>query len=149
MFPTRPGILLLLPLLWAMPAAAQEPDCANAVDQADMTACAGLDYEAADRELNTVWRDAIADAKTLDEELKTMGGDGRPGHEETLRTAQRAWIGYRDAACEYEGFEARGGSMEPMLASFCLARLTRLRTKELLGEPVSADGESDAGETAQ
>jgi hypothetical protein len=36
-----------------------------------------------------------------------------------------------------------------MLANFCLARLTRLRTKELLGEPVSADGESDAGETAQ
>jgi uncharacterized protein YecT (DUF1311 family) len=149
MFPTRPGILLLLPLLWAMPAAAQEPDCANAMDQADMTACAGLEYEAADRELNAVWKDAIADAKAQDEELKSMGGDGRPGHEETLRAAQRAWISYRDAACEYEGFEARGGSMEPMLASFCLARLTRLRTKELLGEPVGADGESDGGEAAQ
>jgi uncharacterized protein YecT (DUF1311 family) len=149
MFSARPGILLLLPMFLAMPAAAQEPDCANAMSQADMTACAGLDYEAADRELNAVWKDAIADAKAQDEELESMGDDGRPGHEETLRTAQRHWIGYRDAACEYEGFEARGGSMEPMLASFCLARLTRLRTKELLGEPIDADGESDAGETAQ
>lgn len=145
----RSGILLLLPLLCAMSAAAQEPDCANAMDQADMTACAGLEHEAADKELNSVWKDALADAKALDEELKSMGGDGRPGHEETLRTAQRAWIGYRDAACEYEGFEARGGSMEPMLVNFCLARLTRLRTKELLGEPVGADGETDGGEAAQ
>jgi uncharacterized protein YecT (DUF1311 family) len=145
----RPGIFLLLPLLLAAPAAAQEPDCANAMSQADMTACAGLEYEAADRELNAVWKDAIADAKAADEELKSMGSDGRPGHEETLRTAQRAWIGYRDANCDYEGFEARGGSMEPMLASLCLARLTRIRTKELLGEPVDTDSGADDGETAQ
>jgi uncharacterized protein YecT (DUF1311 family) len=145
----RHGIVLLMSLLVAKPAAAQEADCANAETQADMNACAGLEYEAADRELNAVWKDAIADAKALDEDLKTTGGDGRPGHEETLRTAQRAWIGYRDANCDFEGFEARGGSMEPMLASLCLARLTRLRTKELLGEPVDIDTGVDDGETAQ
>ena len=45
--------------------------------------------------------------------------------------AQRGWIAYRDGQCELAGFEARGGSMEPMLVSGCLADLTRKRTKEL------------------
>jgi uncharacterized protein YecT (DUF1311 family) len=72
----------------------------------------------------------------MDADLKAMGGDGRPGYEETLKKAQRAWIAYRDAVCEYEGYEARGGTMEPMLVNGCLARLTRTRTKELLGEPL-------------
>lgn len=50
---------------------------------------------------------------------------------EALKKAQRAWIGYRDGQCELAGFEARGGSMEPMLVSGCLAELTRKRTDEL------------------
>ena len=48
-----------------------------------------------------------------------------------LRAAQRAWIGYRDGQCTLVGFEARGGTMEPMLVSGCKATLTRARTKEL------------------
>jgi uncharacterized protein YecT (DUF1311 family) len=139
-----PRMLCISVLVAAQPAAAQDLDCDNATSQAEMTSCAGLDFEAADRELNVVWKDAVADARALDAELKAMGGDGRPGHEESLRAAQRAWIAYRDSACVYEGFEARGGTMEPMLGSFCLARLTRLRTKELLGEPVDIDAASAA-----
>ena len=37
----------------------------------------------------------------------------------------------RDASCDYEGFQARGGTMEPMLVAMCLARLTEERTKQL------------------
>jgi uncharacterized protein YecT (DUF1311 family) len=103
-------------------------DCENAMAQQDMNICAGKDFEAADADLNKVWQEAIASAKEAD---AGMADDGRPGHEETLRKAQRAWIAFRDAQCEYDGFEARGGSMEPMLVSGCLAELTRQRTKQL------------------
>jgi uncharacterized protein YecT (DUF1311 family) len=48
--------------------------------------------------------------------------------------SQRAWIAYRDAECIWQGFEAHGGSMEPMLVNACLAEKTTQRIKELQGE---------------
>jgi uncharacterized protein YecT (DUF1311 family) len=53
------------------------------------------------------------------------------GAEKALVTAQRAWISYRDAQCEAAGFQARGGTMEPMLVAGCIADITEVRTKEL------------------
>lgn len=104
-----------------------EVDCNNAMTQHDMNACANKDYEAADARLNTQWKltkKAMADVDSeLDETLK--------GASKALLEGQRAWIAYRDAQCTLEGFEARGGSMEPMLVSGCLAELTDARTKEL------------------
>ena len=110
------------------PAAAQEADCDNPQTQPNMTRCASIDYERADHELNDVWSEAVAMAREND----MLGtDDGKPGYEETLRKAQRAWISFRDANCEYEGFAARGGTMEPMLVFLCLARVTSTRTNEL------------------
>ena len=115
--------------LTAAPALAQETNCDNPQTQTDMNYCASVDYQRADHELNDVWSEAIAMAKESD--LLDLPDDGRPGFEETLRKAQRAWIPFRDASCEYEGFAARGGSMEPMLVSLCLARMTSTRSSEL------------------
>jgi uncharacterized protein YecT (DUF1311 family) len=53
------------------------------------------------------------------------------GAEQALVKAQRAWIDYRDAECNAAGFQARGGTMEPMLVAGCLADITDKRTKEL------------------
>jgi len=124
----RPGIFLVS-LLLAGPAAAQEDkvDCENAMAQQDMNYCANQDYEAADKELNAVWAEAKQTAKDLDAELS----EDLKGAEKALLAGQRAWIAYRDGQCELAGFEARGGSMEPMLVSGCLADLTRRRTREL------------------
>ena len=108
-------------------AAEDDVDCNNAMAQQDMNHCAYKDYEAADAELNAVWKDARKTAKELDAELS----DDLKGADKALLAAQRAWITYRDSQCELAGFEARGGSMEPMLVSGCLADLTRKRTKEL------------------
>jgi uncharacterized protein YecT (DUF1311 family) len=125
----RPHLAALaLVLLAASPVAAQdEIDCNNAMAQQDMNACAYKDYEAADAELNAVWKEARTAAKDLDAELS----EDLKGAEKALLAGQRGWIAYRDGQCELAGFEARGGSMEPMLVSGCLADLTRKRTKEL------------------
>ena len=57
--------------------------------------------------------------------------DGRPGHFATLLAAQRAWLKYRDAQCDLEGYQFRGGTMEPLLVATCRAGLTEARTKQL------------------
>jgi len=120
--------MLLLAVVAAAPATAQdEVDCNNQMAQQDMNYCAAKDYEAADAELNTVWKQARTVAKDLDAELS----DDLKGADKALLAGQRGWITYRDGQCELAGFEARGGSMEPMLVSGCLADLTRKRTKEL------------------
>ena len=123
-----------LVLLSAPMAAAQdgepEVDCQNAQAQIEMNICAGRDYQAADEELNAAYKVAMATARTMDEQAREMG-EHYVGAIDALKRAQRAWIGYRDGQCELAGFEARGGSMEPMLVSGCLADLTRKRTAEL------------------
>ena len=122
------GLALLVVLAGAAPAAAEdEIDCENAMAQQEMNICAYRDFEAADAELNTVWKDARKAAKEMDSDLS----DDLKGADKALLAAQRAWIGYRDAECELDGFQARGGTMEPQLVSSCKAGMTRARTKEL------------------
>ncbi|ACP26259.1 putative urease-associated protein [Sinorhizobium fredii NGR234] len=125
-----PAIGLLLVL--ATSAFAQEPevDCQKAETQMDLNICADREYQAADADLNKTYGKAIAAMRETDKELGDIDA-AYVGAVEALKKAQRAWIGYRDGQCELAGFEARGGSMEPMLVSGCLAELTRKRTAEL------------------
>lgn len=121
-------MIALLPLLLM----ASEPalDCDNAMTQMAMNHCAHLDYEAADAALNAQWKITAATMKQRDENFDS-DRDTRSGYFETLLEAQRAWLAYRDAHCQSEGYYARGGSLEPMLVSSCLAQLTRERTSQL------------------
>jgi uncharacterized protein YecT (DUF1311 family) len=127
--------LIVTGLFFAMvaaPAMAQDPeiDCENAMAQQEMNYCAGRDFETADAELNAVYRQAMAKMRETDAELAEIG-ENYVGAVEALKKAQRGWIAYRDGTCELAGFDARGGSLEPMLVSGCLAETTRKRTKEL------------------
>ena len=118
----------------ALPAAAAEgkPDCANATAQIEMNACAELDFEEADRALNALWPKVVADARARDaDQGKEMKALGVPTTLEALRTAQRAWIAFRDDECSYESYAAFGGTMQPMLGSICKTRLTKARITEL------------------
>lgn len=117
----------------ALPVLAQEEpavDCANAVTQSDLNLCAHGDYQAADQALNAVYRKVLATTQETDKQIKDYDPNA-VGAVDALKKAQRAWIVYRDGQCELAGFAARGGSMEPMLVSGCLAELTTKRTAEL------------------
>lgn len=118
---------LALALQAASPAA-EDPDCAAAITQTAMNICAAQAYERADAELNEVWRELRGVAKAADEYPHT---DGQPGHWATLLEAQRAWLGYRDAHCRLVGYDARGGSLQPLLVANCRAELTRERTRSM------------------
>ena len=98
--------------------------------QSAMNFCAHRDYLKADRALNVQWKKTAAAMRAMDRG-DFVPDDGRPTYFDTLLKSQRAWIAYRDAHCASAGYQARGGTMEPMLVSFCLTDLTQERTKQL------------------
>ncbi|ASR09458.1 lysozyme inhibitor LprI family protein [Rhizobium leguminosarum] len=114
-------------LLTAGAASAEDIDCNSPKTQSDMTSCETARHEAADKALNAQYKKTRAVLAAID---KDLDGDMK-GAEQALVKAQRAWIDYRDAECDAFGFQARGGTMEPMLVAGCLANITDKRTKEL------------------
>lgn len=108
-------------------------DCENQMDQSTMTQCAGLDFEKADAELNRIWPEIKSGAQESD------AGSGKSEHVDALMASQRAWLAYRDAECAWQGFEAHGGSMEPMLVNACLADMTSKHIKELQDDEAAGD----------
>src|SRR5919205_2331869 len=114
---------LLLPLL-LLPAALAKPQkerpihpCEGNGSQAEATGCARREYEAADAELNKTYGRL---AGVLNAEEKAL-----------LKESELAWIKYRDSNCVFESSQYAGGTMRPMIESFCLARVTKARTAEL------------------
>lgn len=110
------------------PGEAPKADCSAPNTQAEMTICAGQDLVDADKALNAQYQATRNALKKRDAE---MTAPTLKGGEVALVRAQRAWMAFRDAQCVSVGYQARGGSMEPMLISTCQADLTRKRTAEL------------------
>ncbi len=112
--------------------AANDPElnCDEPQTQMDMNFCAARELEEADSELNAVYKKVRAAMAKSDAEIATYSPELK-GAVDALVKGQRGWIEYRDGHCETYGFQARGGSMEPMLVAGCKAELTRTRTREL------------------
>ncbi|MDZ4393600.1 lysozyme inhibitor LprI family protein [Cypionkella sp.] len=122
--------LVLLGCFWALtalPALAQEVDCANAEMQMELTYCAEQDWLAADADLNAAYGVARKLMQGIDAELEAS----QRGAADFLREGQRAWVTFRDATCAAEGYAMHGGSAEPMVIYGCRARLTEQRTADL------------------
>ena len=118
------SIILCALLLLLMPAAFAKTQkerplhpCEGNGSQAEATGCARREYEAADAELNKVYGRLAA---ALDAEDKAL-----------LKASELAWIKYRDSTCEFESSQYKGGTMRPMIESFCLTRVTKARAAEL------------------
>lgn len=115
--------------LLAGPAFAQNAvvDCANAQAQVELTYCAEQDWLIADDALNAAYKEARAAMKQIDADLPA---DQR-GAEDSLKEAQRAWVTFRDKACDAVGYRMHGGSAELMVIYGCRAMLTEQRTDGL------------------
>jgi uncharacterized protein YecT (DUF1311 family) len=122
------GWLVVLMVISAQAAVAQEVDCETAEAQVELTFCAEQDWQAADAALNDAYRAARAMMRQIDLGLPK----DEQGAEANLREAQRAWVSFRDATCAAEGYAMHGGSAEPMVIYGCRARLTEQRTVDLL-----------------
>lgn len=104
--------------------------CSSPNTQSEMNDCAHLEQKAADLQLAMEWKRAQAWARNQDKDLDRTY-DKRPSYSSKLLEAQRAWISYKDAHCDIKAWFARGGSMEPMIFSTCVATITRERVGEL------------------
>ena len=110
--------VIVLTLCTAVLAQDQKKDpCADAQSQTEMNICWGKQYKAADAELNAAYREFTS---KLNAEESAQ-----------LKTAQLAWIKFRDANCEFVADQYKGGSMRPMIAAMCLADVTSARASEL------------------
>lgn len=113
-------LILAAPLLAGVAQAADH--CANAQDQATLDECAGKNFDAADKKLNDAYRQIM-------DRLK----DNAPS-KKLLVDAQRAWVAFRDAECNFQGGPREtAGSVRPMVVANCQAGLTNLRLKDLQG----------------
>lgn len=88
----------------------------NAVSTADMVACISEEFEREDQRLNDNYQ-----------QLRSQLSDGR---KEQLLTAQRAWIAYKDANCDFYA-DPEGGSLARVSANSCVLTETTDRADEL------------------
>ena len=96
-------------------AQAQECDA----NQASMNQCASKEYAALDAELNAQYNTQMGYLKT-------------PARKKALQDAQKKWIAFRDADCQYQaGKREDGGSMWPLVQAQCLSAQTKVRVEQL------------------
>ncbi len=118
--PPRALLLALLALAvacGARPLAAQGRECRDPRTQAAMNHCAQEGWRAADEALNSAYG-----------RLSTRLATPRRAK---LRTAQLAWIRFRDGHCDFERSLHAGGSMQPAVYYACMEATTRARTAQL------------------
>ena len=112
-------VLFGLILIAAFTSASRANECDNAMDQSTMNACADQSFKKADAELNAVYK-KLQSRKNDDAEAAKL-----------LIAAERAWVLFRDAECEFDAADNLGGSIYPMVYSGCLERLTQARIDQL------------------
>ncbi|MBJ2348673.1 MULTISPECIES: lysozyme inhibitor LprI family protein [Pseudomonas] len=110
-------LLPLIPLLFI--STVQADACANATTQGDMNQCAAQENKAADKELNSLYKQITA--RLMD----------NAHAKQLLVKAQRAWIEFRDAECSFSASGVEGGSVYPMIHDECITNLTKARVEAL------------------
>ena len=96
---------------------AQAQDCD--ANQASMNQCASKEYAAVDAELNSQYKQQMSYLTT-------------PARKKALQDAQKKWVAFRDADCQYQaGKREDGGSMWPLTQAQCLSAQTKVRVEQL------------------
>jgi uncharacterized protein YecT (DUF1311 family) len=116
----RPLVLALSVAAISLSTPVMAQDCAPTDDsQMCLNARAGAEYRAEDEKLN----------KAYGELIKRLSDS--PDDKKLLQTAQRAWIAFRDAECEFATNNSKDGSIYPMALLGCKLGLTQARTEQL------------------
>ncbi len=126
------ALFALLPL---SPDAPPDPswNCEEPTRQQEMNWCAARDFARADAAMEARLAETLAILRERDADFEQFRppSDTRPGYVDSLLEAQAFWLVYREAHCRADGYAARGGSLEPLLAATCKTALTYRRIDEL------------------
>lgn len=82
----------------------------------DMIECITTEYQHQDAQLNTAYTSL----------MNTLGADRK----KQLKTAQRAWITYRDSNCDFY-MDPDGGTLARVSANHCMMQMTANRAQEI------------------
>jgi len=85
--------------------------------QSEMNICAGKNAHGSDTELNALYQKLLA----------KVSRDGQT----SLRTAEKAWLRYRDEQCAFNSLGSMGGSFHDTALALCLKELTDQQIKQL------------------
>jgi uncharacterized protein YecT (DUF1311 family) len=114
-------ILILIALTpsaaWAQAKDPPSIDCDGSTYE--MVDCLKAKTAVWDKRLNKAYQDALKNAVS-------------PQQAEKLRAAQRIWVQYRDANCQY--YDAGEGTIARIEAGECMRSMTEARAKELEGQ---------------
>ncbi|MCP3748849.1 lysozyme inhibitor LprI family protein [Pseudomonas sp. SBB6] len=113
-------------LLMALATTAQASSlCPGANTEVQMLECMQQSLKKSDRQLNELYQALVA-------RFKAEGSaPGQPTQDLALKKAQRAWIAFRDASCEFETYESVGGSGFATIHTHCLLKQTQARIQYL------------------
>jgi len=93
--------------------------CINkASSDVELRECLSTEYEYQDFLLNKYYKELQKQQSSAEDK-------------KVLRDAQRAWIKYRDANCEFEALPMKNGSGWTTLHLECILTMTKQRAKEL------------------
>ena len=116
----RPGLLFALLLVAMLAPGAARAGCEDdAATQAALNDCAGQSFAKSDAALNGLYREIM-------QRLGKQAPEARK-----LVAAQRAWIAFRDAECDFAASGVEGGSIYPMTVVNCRDTLTQKRIDDL------------------
>ena len=111
---------------------AAQPECLNsAPTQLAMDECVGRSMKASDQKLNETYHALLA-------KVSKSGAD-------QLRKAQRAWLAWRDAQCEFNTMGTRGGSINSSMYGLCIDELTQEQTRRLDAQIQCKEGDLSCG----
>lgn len=123
------GVTIVAAAHWSSLAVAKE--CSGLDTQTAMNLCEGENFKQADAELNATYAKLVS-------KISATG-------QSKLREAQKAWIKYRDAQCEFNTMGTMGGSIHSMMLWQCLSDLTAQQTKRLQHQLNCPEGDVSCG----
>lgn len=96
----------------------------KAASNVEVYECGTKALKAEDAKLNVIYKKVISGLKA---DPQAFGADAA----DKLKTAQRAWLKFRDAECEFQAVQMFGGNGAHAIVTDCLRDLTIKRTSEL------------------
>lgn len=111
-----------------------DPCEANATT-VDFDTCYADQFKLADQDLNHIYRATIVALEHDLAEARKRPDDSELTYDSTaildLKSAQTAWVKYRDLHCKAAGQQVQGGSIQPIVINKCMILVTRHRIDEI------------------
>lgn len=108
-----------------------DQNCSERASQPEINDCVEKAFQKSDDELNKLYKQ-IETRLTEDADKNKL-----------LVNAQKAWISFRDAECNFSSSGVIGGTIYPTIVSTCLDRMTQRRIRDFRGYLKCAEGDLD------